>query len=169
MLVVQLFVMKDGAFQGVEMAAGSRIVVGPPTSDVPLEGVADDGVVLTLRGDTLVASTLGSARVNGRAIGDDNRSVEVQPSHDVTIGAYAIKVRRMNASSKNIATNTTQAFAESVTKQSAPSGVAMQALGVREPAVDLPVTELLAMGDTVPEPDVNSAPNEPALTFLALD
>lgn len=91
MFVLQIFVMRNGALESVEMACGDRIVIGPGQADVPIVG-AGATVVLTLEGERIVATPLSPAvRVDGEvAVGP----VTVNAASELCLGDVAVKVRR---------------------------------------------------------------------------
>lgn len=91
MFVLQIFVMRNGALESVEMACGDRIVVGQGHADVPLPG-ASAAVALTLDGENIVATPLSaSVRVDGDLIVG---AVTVSAASELCLGEVAVKVRR---------------------------------------------------------------------------
>ena len=91
MFVLQIFVMRNGALESVEMACGDRIVVGQGQADVPLPG-ASAAVALSLDGERIVATPLSaSVRVDGDLIVG---AVTVSAASELCLGEVAVKVRR---------------------------------------------------------------------------
>ncbi len=91
MFVLQIFVMRNGALESVEMACGERIVVGPAAADVPIRG-ASATVALALDGERIVATPLSSSvRVDGEVV---HGPVTVSAASELCLGDVAVKVRR---------------------------------------------------------------------------
>lgn len=92
MFVLQIFVMRNGALESVEMAAGDRIVVGPHDADVPLAGTGGAAVALALDGERLVATPLSrDVRIDGEVAAV---ATAITSASELCLGAVAVKVRR---------------------------------------------------------------------------
>ena len=97
-VVVQLFIMKNGALEGTEMVSGDRFIIGrDPSSAVVLD---DDSVGARHLGvfvhdGRLAVQDLGApggVRVDGEAISGPRY---VNPREDVVVGAYTLKIKLM--------------------------------------------------------------------------
>ncbi|MBI1949130.1 MAG: AgmX/PglI C-terminal domain-containing protein [Deltaproteobacteria bacterium] len=92
MFVLQIFVMRNGALESVEMACGDRIVIGPEGAEVPLAGAGGAAVALTLHGERIVATPLsGAVRIDGEVA---EQVTAISASSELCLGAVAVKVRR---------------------------------------------------------------------------
>ncbi|MCC7070448.1 MAG: AgmX/PglI C-terminal domain-containing protein [Deltaproteobacteria bacterium] len=91
MFVLQIFVMRNGALESVEMACGDRIVVGQGHADVPIAG-AGASVALTLDGERIIATPMAAAvRVDGEVA---TGPVTVSAASELWLGDVSVKVRR---------------------------------------------------------------------------
>jgi outer membrane biosynthesis protein TonB len=106
MLVVQVFIFRDGQFLGNEMATGERIEVGrDPACEVHLEdeSVSRKHCFLFEHDGRLAVQDAGSAlgtKVNGEAASTPRY---VGGRDDVAIGRYTLKFKQMSASGPSVA------------------------------------------------------------------
>lgn len=127
MLVLQVFVMKNGAFEGTEMVTGDRVEIG---RDADCGLVLDDDSVsrrhaLVFEHDGKIAvQDLGSAngtRINGELVAAPRY---VGPRDDLGIGAYTLKFKPMTgkAQAAPVARAPVVAPSPEITKPRASSG-----------------------------------------------
>ena len=128
MLVVQVFIMRDGAFEGTEMLQGDRCELG---SDPQCGLVLDDEscsrrhAVLSVRDGKLSILDLGSAsgtRVNGEVV---TTARVLGPRDDVAIGVFTLKVKLMSAAAR-VSAPPVSAAADATRSLSAPSAAQLQ-------------------------------------------
>lgn len=103
MLVLQVFIMRNGAFEGTEMITGAQIDIGrEPTCALHLddEGVSRRHAQLFEHNGQLGVRDLGSAngtRVNGEPI---SGARAIGPRDDIAIGAFTLKVKVMSGQAR---------------------------------------------------------------------
>lgn len=99
MLVLQVFIMRNGAFEGTEMVSGERIEIGrDPSSTLVLEdeSCSRRHAVIFERDGKLAIQDLGSAngtRVNGEPVASARY---IGPRDDIAIGVFTVKLKVMS-------------------------------------------------------------------------
>lgn len=103
MLVLQVFIMRNGAFEGTEMVSGERIEIGRDASCALVlddESCSRRHAVLFEHDGKLAVQDLGSAngtRVNGEPV---TSARYVGPRDDVAIGVFTVKLKVMSAQAR---------------------------------------------------------------------
>ena len=103
MLVLQVFIMRNGAFEGTEMVTGSQIEIGrDPSCSMCLDddGVSRKHALLFEHNGQLALRDLGSAngtRVNGEPV---SGARTIGPRDDIAIGAFTLKVKVMSGQAR---------------------------------------------------------------------
>lgn len=103
MLVLQVFIMRNGAFEGTEMITGAQIDIGRESTcglHLDDEGVSRRHAQLFEHNGQLGVRDLGSAngtRVNGEPIAGPRA---IGPRDDIAIGAFTLKVKVMSGQAR---------------------------------------------------------------------
>ncbi|MCC7074631.1 MAG: AgmX/PglI C-terminal domain-containing protein [Deltaproteobacteria bacterium] len=103
MLVLQVFIMRNGAFEGTEMVTGSQVEIGRDSTCALClddDGVSRKHALLFEHNGQLALRDLGSAngtRVNGEPV---NGARAIGPRDDIAIGAFTLKVKVMSGQAR---------------------------------------------------------------------
>jgi TonB family protein len=103
MLVLQVFIMRNGAFEGTEMVTGDRIELGRDASCAVVlddESCSRRHAMIFEHDGKIAIQDLGSAngtRVNGEPV---TSARYVGPRDDIAIGAFTLKLKLMSGQAK---------------------------------------------------------------------
>ncbi len=147
-VVVQLFIMKNGALEGTELVSGDRFIVGSdPTSAVVLDdpSIGARHIGVFVHDGRLAIQDLGAP--GGTRVGTETVTGAryIGPREDVFVGVYTLKLKLMSTSSTVGATSGPQAAAPAA----APTPAAPRATSAPPPSSSAPTT---APHATAPHP-----------------
>lgn len=137
MLVLQVFVMRNGSFEGTEMVQGERIEIGrDPQCALALEdeSCSRRHAVLFEHDGKVAIQDLGSAngtRVNGEPV---TAARYLGPRDDVAIGVFTLKVKLMSAQAKANVPMPVIAPGDATRVVQGPSAAQLQAMQAAKPS-----------------------------------
>lgn len=163
MLILQVFVMKDGVFEGSEMASGARVEIGrDPSCALVLDHDSCSrrhAVIYELDGK-LVVEDAGSANgtfVNGEPV---TAPRFIGPRDDIAVGAFTLKVKVMSSHARAAGSSGPQPAASPLTRILSNPGIPAQGDGLQRPIHE---EDSLEETSTAPESSRTSSLNRSSL------